>query len=281
MEGELTMERAKIITITSGKGGVGKTTITANLGVSLALLGKKVCLIDADFGLRNLDIPLGLSHRIIFDITDLIAGKCKLEHLLIKDNHLDNLYFVPSNFGNEKKIDPNEFCMIVQNIAEQFDYVLIDSAAGIENGFQNAVNAADEFIVVTTPQKMAIQDADRVIGLLEGKGKHPPRLIINMVDEDDKEFRDTISPDEITRILQIESIGEIPIDLKIFYSLRRGVPIALDSSSKSGKCFRSIANTVEAKEKYSVITVKRHEKKMTFSYLKKIKKKPWFWMRKL
>ncbi|WP_400245650.1 septum site-determining protein MinD [Niallia sp. JL1B1071] len=235
----------RIITITSGKGGVGKTTVTANLGTSLALQGKAVCLIDADIGLRNLDIPLGLSNRIVYDIVDYIEGICELRHVIIKDKRVPNLAFIP---GSQEylvsDLSSQVFKEAVNKIAEDFEYVLIDSPAGIEHGFRNALDASHEAIVVVTPDRTSIQDADRVIGIIEQLHSVKPVLIINMLKRDMYSNVDNIENRNILSTLQLEVLGTTFEDIEVVLSLHNGVPIALDPSKESGLRFRHMARNL-------------------------------------
>lgn len=255
---------ARIITVTSGKGGVGKTTITANVGISLALLGNKVCLIDADFGLRNLDIPLGLSNRVIYDIEDYLKGNCQLKQVIIKDKRFPELSFIPGSKGNSPlSVDPKAFRELVEDISMDYDYVLIDSPAGIETGFKIAASAADEAIVVTSTYRTSIQDADRVIGLLETFIQHPPQLIINM--EMGEENRDLYSeaPSSILHTLQIKLLGIIRHDPEIVQSVQKGIPLALNASNDNGLRFRHLARNLMYDENKPFISVYPDEKKRT------------------
>ena len=171
----------KTIVITSGKGGVGKTTTTANIGTGLAMLGNKVVVLDADIGLRNLDVVMGLENRIVYDLVDVVEKNCRLKQGLIKDKRYDSLYLLPAAQTKDKNaVKPEQMLELTNELREEFDFVLIDSPAGIEQGFQNAIVGADEAVIVTTPEISAVRDADRVIGLLEAKGLHNPKLIINL-----------------------------------------------------------------------------------------------------
>ncbi len=171
---------ARVITVTSGKGGVGKTTTTANVSIALALLGKRVACMDADIGLRNLDVVLGLENRIIYDVVDVIEGRCRLRQALIKDKRLSELYLLPASQKRDKSaVRPEDLIKICNELKPEFDFILIDSAAGIEEGFRTAVAPADEVVIVTNPEVSAVRDADRVVGLIEAAEKGPARLIVN------------------------------------------------------------------------------------------------------
>lgn len=245
----------RIITITSGKGGVGKTTMTANIGTSLALMGKKVCLIDADFGLRNLDITLGLTNRVIYDIGDYFDGLCGLKQLIIKDKRLPNLAFLPGSKDSNIHSHPIDFREIVTYLAKDYDYVLIDSPAGIENGFMNAISASNEAIVVTTPHQTSIQDADRVIGLLGDIIQTEPQLIINMVGSGNQATDLNISD-----ILKLKVLGTIQQDIEIIRSIHEGIPISLQPQYESGLRFRHIARNLKNNQTNLFIPIKREEK---------------------
>ncbi|SER70778.1 septum site-determining protein MinD [Gracilibacillus ureilyticus] len=253
---------AEIITITSGKGGVGKTTITANLGTALALLGKKVCLIDADFGLRNLDIPLGLSNRIVYDLSDYMNRRCELRHVEIKDKSLPNLSLIPSSQTDGQVQEPEQFKEIIEEIAVNFDYVLIDSPAGIESGFQNAAYAANDAIVVVTPFLSSIHDADRVIGILEDEMSFSPKVILNMTEENDKKAKslNMISKEEIFDILQIKELGSILNDPEVIRSIERGQPVALNPQVENGLRFRHIARNMMTHQYDPYVPVKVKKK---------------------
>jgi septum site-determining protein MinD len=256
---------ARVISITSGKGGVGKTTITANLGTSLACLEQKVCLIDADFGLRNLDIPLGLSSRLNYDISDFISGSCDLQQVTVKDKRLPNLSLISCSMDADHHYDPELFRDVIQYIGQDYDYVLIDSPAGIENGFRNAAHAADEVIIVTTPNRTALQDADRVIGLLGDLIPTSPQLIINMADDPSDP---SLSIEQIINVLNIGLIGLVQLDLEIMRSVAKGTPIALDPELESGQRFRHIARNIvnNLQESYPPEkTKKKHKSIFSFS----------------
>lgn len=226
----------RTIAFLSGKGGVGKTTITANLGIALALKGYKVCLMDADFGLRNLDVSLGLTNRIILDINDFLEGICSFHHVVIKHRELKNLHVIPgSKSKNPAEIDEHIFVERIEEIKSHYDFILIDSPAGIEKGFVHAINACNEAIVVTTPDKMALQDADRVIGMLESYPNKKIQLLVNLIEPSKH------SLDEILNLLNIDLLGVLPTDPQIIRSANKGIPVALDPAQKSGLLYRCIA----------------------------------------
>jgi septum site-determining protein MinD len=256
---------ARIITVTSGKGGVGKTTITANIGTALALMGKKVCLIDTDFGLRNLDIPLGLTNRIFFDFVDYINGQ-NLEKVLIRDKQLPNLSLIPGNKDSSAfDYPPLLFKKAITAIrnTNHFDYIIIDSSAGIEKGFQVAVSCADEIIVVTTPDKTAIQDADRVIGLIEKQTLSLPLLVINWYNEKTIKGHTLLSIEEITNTLNCPLLGVILKDEEIIKSVHNGKAIALNSHLESGIRFRHIARNLINNVRTPFVSIEGTKQKMT------------------
>ncbi|MEK4363124.1 septum site-determining protein MinD [Paenibacillus sp. FSL M8-0212] len=255
---------ARVICITSGKGGVGKTTVTANLGTALALSGSSVCLIDADFGLRNLDIPLGLSNRVIYHISDFLTDRCALHQVIVKDKRISTLSFISCSNDAVHHDDPRVFGEAVQQVARGYDYVLIDSPAGIENGFWNAALAADEAIVVTTPHRTSLQDADRVIGLLENRIPTSPQLIINMADEQEARSA-TVKMEDIIGILNIGVIGVIHADVEIIRSVHKGIPIALNPEFESGLRFRHIAHNVAKNQQEPFISLRSKKHRSIFS----------------
>lgn len=233
---------ATVITITSGKGGVGKTTATANLGAALALLKKKVVAIDADIGLRNLDVVMGLENRIVYDLVDVVEGFCRLRQAMIKDKRLEELYLIPAAQTRDKTaVSPTDMIAICDQLRPDFDFVLIDSPAGIEQGFKNATAPADQVVIVTTPEVSAVRDADRIVGLVDAEEKGPARLIINRVKPEMMKRGDMLSTSDVVGLLAIELIGIVPEDEKILISTNRGTPAVLEDKSLAGRAFNNIA----------------------------------------
>ncbi len=239
----------RIITITSGKGGVGKTTTTANIGAALASLGRSVVLIDADIGLRNLDIVLGLENRIVYDLVDVVEGTCRLRQAMIRDKRLNNLYLIPAAQTREKEaVSPQQMKTLCEELRRQFDFTLIDSPAGIEQGFRNSIAGADDVVVVTNPEVSSVRDADRIVGLVEAAELATPKLIVNRIDPALVRRGDMMSVDDVTEILSIPLIGVVPNDETIVTSTNRGEPAALDPESKAGRAFRNIAKRINGEE---------------------------------
>jgi septum site-determining protein MinD len=235
---------AKVITVTSGKGGVGKTTITANLAIALALLGQRVVVIDADIGLRNLDVILGLENRIVYDLVDVVEGRCRLRQAMIKDKRVPELYLIPAAQTRDKTaVSPSDMVLICDQLREITDYVIIDSPAGIERGFRNAIAPADQVLIVTNPEIAAVRDADRIIGLLEADGKGPAKLIINRIKASMVSQGDMLSIDDILDVLAIDLIGVIPEDESILVASNRGSPVAMNgvNGTSASQAFRNIA----------------------------------------
>ena len=236
---------SEVIVVTSGKGGVGKTTTTANIGTGLALMGKKVVLVDTDIGLRNLDVVLGLENRIVYDLVDVVEGFCRVKQALIKDKRYDGLFLLPAAQTREKtSVNPKQMIKLCDELREEFDYIIIDCPAGIEQGFKNAIAGADKSIVITTPEVSAVRDADRIIGLLESNELHNPKLLINRVRMDMVRRGDMMSIDDIIDILAIDLIGVVPDDEKIVVSTNRGEPAVTDNKSLAGQAYRNITRRV-------------------------------------
>lgn len=232
----------KVIVITSGKGGVGKTTASANIGAGLAASGKSVVIIDTDIGLRNLDLVLGLENRIVFDLVDVVEGKCRsFRQALIKDKRFDNLSILASAQSREKDaIKPEQMKTLCKELEGAFDYILLDCPAGIEMGFKNAIAGAHEAIVVTNPEVSAVRDADRIVGLLEAAEVKPIRLLLNRVRPGMISKSQMLSVDDIKDILSIELLGQVPEDERIVHSSNRGEPAVLDPRSKAGQAYLNV-----------------------------------------
>jgi septum site-determining protein MinD len=235
----------QVIVITSGKGGVGKTTTTANIGTGLALMRKKVVMIDTDIGLRNLDVVLGLENRIVYDLVDVVEGVCRVKQALIKDKRYENLFLIPAAQTRDKSaVSPEQMIKLCDELRQEFDYILIDCPAGIEQGFKNAIAGADLAIVVTTPEISAVRDADRIIGLLEAHEIRNPRLLVNRVRIDMVRRGDMMNIDDIIDILAIDLIGVVPDDENVVVSTNRGEPAVTDLKSAAGKAYRGITQRV-------------------------------------
>lgn len=240
---------SEVMVITSGKGGVGKTTTAANIGTALALMGKKVVLIDTDIGLRNLDVVMGLENRIVYDLVDAVEGFCRVKQALIKDKRFEGLFLLPAAQTRDKTaINPEKMIKLCDELKEEFDYVIIDCPAGIEQGFKNAIAGAHKAVVVTTPEVSAVRDADRIIGLLEANELRNPKLLVNRVKPDMVKRGDMMSIDDIIDILAIDLIGVVPDDEKIVISTNRGEPAVTDNKSLAGRAYRNIAKRIEGYE---------------------------------
>ena len=234
----------EVIVITSGKGGVGKTTTSANIGTGLAKLRKRVVLIDTDIGLRNLDVVMGLENRIVYNLVDVIEGTCRYRQALIKDKNTPNLFLLPSAQTKDKtSVTPEQMKKLVEELKEEFDYVILDCPAGIEQGFQNAIAAADRALVVTTPEVSAIRDADRIIGLLEANSIQKIDLIVNRIRMDMVKRGEMMSIDDVVEILAVDLIGAIPDDENIVISTNQGQPLVGDESL-AGKAYMNICKRV-------------------------------------
>ncbi|MBD1371776.1 septum site-determining protein MinD [Hazenella sp. IB182357] len=234
------------IVITSGKGGVGKTTTSANLATALALTGKKVCVIDTDIGLRNLDVLMGLENRIIYDIIDVLEERCQVKQALIRDKRCKELYLLPAAQTKDKSaLRPEHIRDLTTDLKETFDYVVIDCPAGIELGFQYAVAGADQAIVVTTPENTAIRDADRVIGLLEKENIGSPKLVINRYRKHMTKDGSMMDIDEIVSVLSIDLLGIVPDDEQVIRAGNLGEPIVFESRNLCGKAYRNIAKRIQ------------------------------------
>ena len=240
---------ARVIVITSGKGGVGKTTTTANIGASLAEKGHKVLLIDTDIGLRNLDVVMGLENRIVYDLIDVIEGRCRISQALIKDKRCQNLVLLPAaQIRDKNDVNVDQMKELISSLKDSFDYILIDCPAGIEQGFKNAIAAANEAIVVTTPEVSATRDADRIIGLLEAAGIKNPRLVINRLRIDMVKDKNMLSVEDILDILAVKLLGVVPDDENVVISTNKGEPLVYKGDSLAAKAFKNIASRIEGVE---------------------------------
>ncbi len=238
----------KAIVITSGKGGVGKTTTTANLGAALALAGNTVVLLDADIGLRNLDVVMGLENRIVYDLVNVVEGVCTYNKALIKDKRIDGLYLLPAaQIKDKDAIKPEQMKALVENIKEEFDFVLIDCPAGIEQGFLNAIIGADEAIIIVTPEVSSVRDADRVVGLLDKKGNIPlenMHMVVNRIRMDMVRKKEMLDVSDIEDLLRINVLGVIPDDESVIVSTNKGEPIVLSSKNSVAQAFHDMAGRV-------------------------------------
>ena len=260
----------EVIVITSGKGGVGKTTTTANLGSALAMRGKKVVLLDTDIGLRNLDVVMGLENRIVYDIVDVIEGKCKLRQALIKDKRFTDLFLLPAAHTREKDaITEDEMIRLTQRLKEEFDYIIVDCPAGIEQGFKNAISGADRAIVVTNAEISSIRDADRIIGLLEASNIRNPELIINRIRPDMVKRGEMMDVEDILDLLSIDLIGVVPEDENIITQTNKGEPAVANKKAASGKAYIEIARRILGEN--VEITIPGRKKESFFSRIFKNK----------
>lgn len=235
---------SEVIVVTSGKGGVGKTTTSANVGTGLAKLNKKVVLIDTDIGLRNLDVVMGLENRIVYNLVDVVEENCRIKQALIKDKRYPNLYLLPSAQTRDKtSVSPEQMKKLTDELREEFDYIILDCPAGIEQGFKNAIAGADRALVVTTPEVSAIRDADRIIGLLEANEVKKTDLIVNRIRMDMVKKGDMMSLDDVVDILSISLIGAVPDDENIVISTNNGEPL-VGSDTLAGKAYMNICKRV-------------------------------------
>ena len=239
----------EVIVVTSGKGGVGKTTSTANIGWALSKLGKKVVVVDGDIGLRNLDVVMGLENRIVFDLVDIIEKKAKIKQAMIKDKRFENLFLIPAAQTRDKdSVNAEQMRELVTELKQDFDYIIVDCPAGIENGFKNAIAGADRAIVVTTPEVSAVRDADRIIGLLEANEISDIKLIINRIRIDMVKSGDMLSIEDILEILGIKLIGSIPDDENIVISTNRGEPVINYDKSLASQAYKNISRRIMGEE---------------------------------
>jgi len=239
----------EVIVITSGKGGVGKTTATANLGTAMAANGSSAVVLDADIGLRNLDVVMGLENRIVYDIVDVVNDNCRLQQALIRDKRFDHLALLPAAQTKDKSaVQPEQMEELCDELCEKFDYVFVDSPAGIEQGFKNAIQGAHRALIVTTPEVSAVRDADRIIGLLHAQGIEDPMIIINRIKPDMVNKRDMMDVEDIEDILSVKIIGIVPDDERIIVSTNRGQPAVLDNKSLAGQAFKNICLRISGED---------------------------------
>ncbi|MDR3076182.1 MAG: septum site-determining protein MinD [Synergistaceae bacterium] len=239
----------RVIVVTSGKGGVGKTTTTANIAAALAGLGNKVVAIDGDVGLRNLDVIMGLENRIVYTLLDALDGNCRLNQTLIRDKRIESLYMIPTAQSKTKDaVNADQMVKVCEELRSDFDYILIDSPAGIEAGFRNAAAGADEALVVTTPDVSAVRDADRIIGLLESMEKSPIQLIVNRIRPHMVRNGDMLGVSDVLDILAIKLIGMVPDDESVFTSANKGEPLTMSSKSMAAVAFRNIAARIAGQD---------------------------------
>ncbi len=239
---------SEVIVVTSGKGGVGKTTTSANVGTGLAKLDKKVVLIDTDIGLRNLDVVMGLENRIVYNLVDVVEGNCRAKQAMIKDKRYNNLYLLPSAQTRDKtSITPEQMKALTDELRDEFDYIILDCPAGIEQGFKNAIAGADRALIVTTPEVSAIRDADRIIGLLEANDMKRSDLIVNRIRMDMVKKGDMMSIDDVVDILAINIIGAVPDDENIVISSNQGEPL-VGNNTLAGQAYMNICKRITGED---------------------------------
>lgn len=261
---------SRVVVITSGKGGVGKTTTTANLAVGLAKAGFRVVAIDADIGLRNLDLIMGLENRVVYNFIDVIENNCRLQQALVRDKRVDNLFLLPAAQTRTKDaVSPEQMVSLCEELRKEFDFVLLDCPAGIEGGFRNAVVGADEALVVTTPEVSAVRDADRIIGMLESMDKSPIRLIINRVRPNMVKEGEMLDVEDVLDVLAVKLIGVVPDDDSVIKSANSGEPLTFSVSSPASQAFINIANRLVGVE-VSFMDFSEQDQKGFFAGLKKI-----------
>ena len=236
---------SEIIVITSGKGGVGKTTTTANLGVGLAMENNKVVLVDTDTGLRNLDLLLGLENRIMYDLVDVTSGRVPHKKALVRHKKYESLFLLPTSQVKDKSaVNPEQLVFLCEELRKEFDYILIDCPAGIEQGFKTAVAAADCAIVVTMPEISAVRDADKIVGELGRADKDNIKLIVNRIRPQMVEKGDMLDMEDINDILSLTCIGQVPDDETVVSSTNRGEPVITVENSQAGQAYRNIVKRI-------------------------------------
>jgi len=241
--------KGKVVTVTSGKGGVGKTTTTANLGMALASLGHKVVCIDSDIGLRNLDVVMGLENRIVYDLVDAVEGRCRLTQAMIRDKRFQTLFLIPAAQTRDKTaIAPSDMVKLCDSLCSEVDWIIVDSPAGIERGFRNAIAPADEILVVTNPEVASVRDADRIIGIVEAEEKGPAKLVINRINPSMVKHGDMLSSEDVVELLAVPLIGIVPEDEAVLISTNHGQPVVLNEKSRAGRAFLNLARRLQGEE---------------------------------
>ena len=240
---------SEVIVVTSGKGGVGKTTTTANIGAALALSGKKVAMIDTDLGVRNLDVIMGLENRIVYDLVDVVENKCTYAKALVRDKRFENLFLLPAAQGRDKSaVTTTQMKHLIRQMEDSFDFIIIDCPAGIEQGFENAVAAAKKAIVVAMPEVSSVRDADRIIGLLEKHDIKDIRLVINKLRPKMVESGNMLGIDDMLEILAIDLLGVVPDDEEIIIAANKGEYVSSSNKSLAGQAYRNIAMRLDGAE---------------------------------
>ena len=258
----------EVIVITSGKGGVGKTTSSANIGAALAALNKSVVIIDADIGLRNLDIVMGLENRIVYDLVDIVEGKCRVKQALVKDKRFENLYLIAASQSKTKDaVNPSQMIELCETLKENFDFIIIDCPAGIEQGFENAIAAANFAIVVANPEVSSVRDADTIVGKLSAAGIQKVMLVLNRLRPNLLKKEQMLSLDDVVEILAIDVLGIVPEDETIIISTNRGEPASTQSDSRAGEAFRHIAQRILGED---IPMMDLEQKENLFGKIKKI-----------
>lgn len=255
---------SRTIVMTSGKGGVGKSSMTINLGYALASKGQKVCLIDADFGLKNLDVMMGLENRVIYDLKDVISNKCSLKQILVKDKRMDSLFLLPACKSlSFDTLNIDYMIKMIEQLKEEFDYILIDSPAGIEKGFQYASGLSQEAIIVVTLDVVSLRDADRVVGLLLKQGVTGLHMLVNKYNDEDVHKGRSLTIKDAYDILSIPLIGIVYDDHEMIEANNKGMPIYTNQTLTLSKCFDRIVKRLEGQE----VPFQKNRKKPLFERL--------------
>lgn len=245
---------ARKIVITSGKGGVGKTTVTANLGLALASLGLRVLLVDIDVGLNNLDVVIGVENKIVYDISDVLEGRCRIRQALVQDDNFSNLYILPSGKLNSNCVSGQNIKLLLESVVNLFDYILIDCPAGIDIGFHRAVSCVDEALVVTTSNMTSIRDADKVISIINSYKLNSVKMIINRARGDLIMNEKIMSPQDVQEILKVDLVGILPEEDVVFLSTGKGLP----NGSQSKKAYKMLAQNIHKGTRKLYNTTKKY-----------------------